>query len=187
VVSTGATWHGHQRRVRPGMGRRAHIRSDGKGQQVSIYNSNQVDQMAQGLDQEIQSAKRRPVLFGLFALAAVIFAIWYMTGGSAVGSPHQAEHLILTNQSPYGTATPAQTVHCTQNSQSLFARLRGLIGGGNTNDHPVSTDPQTVYTCSGTTATGQAAYWCVTFPPRDNQYGLKPEVSGRQVGMACPN
>jgi hypothetical protein len=78
--------------------------------------------MAQGLDQEVQSAKRRPVLFGLFALAAVIFAIWYMTGGSAVGSPHQAEQLILTNQSPYGTATPAQTVHCTQNSQRKHQR-----------------------------------------------------------------
>jgi hypothetical protein len=110
-----------------------------------------------------------------------------MTGGSATGSPHQAEQVILTNSNPYGTATAAQTVHCTQNSQSLFARLRGLIGGGNTNNHPASTDPSTVYTCSGTSTTGQAAYWCVTYPPRDNNYGLKPQVSDRQADMPCPN
>src|SRR5437868_7336675 len=111
--------------------------------------------MAESLDQEVQTARRRPVLYGLLAFGAVLFAVWYMTGGSATGSPHQAEQVILANSNPYGT-TAAQTVHCTQNSQSLFARLRGLIGGGgNTNNHPVSTDPSTVYTCSGTSTTGQ--------------------------------
>ena len=169
------------------MGRRAHQPRHREGQQLSLYNPNQVDQMAESLDQEVQTARRRPLLYGLLALGAVLFAVWYMTGGSATGSPHQAEQVILANSNPYGTATAAQTVHCTQNSQSLFARLRGLIGGGNTNNHPASTDPSTVYTCSGTSTTGQAAYWCVTYPPRDNNYGLKPQVSDRQPGVPCPN
>ena len=148
---------------------------------MSMYNPNQVDQMAESIDQQVQSAKRRPVLFGIVALGIVVFGVWYMTGGSAVGSPHQAEQLILTGHDGY----TAQTVHCTQDGQSLLARIRGLATGGRTSTmNGQSTDPLTYYTCSGTTTSGQPGYWCVAYPPRGNQYAT-PVVSARVEDQRC--
>ena len=79
---------------------------------MSMYNPNEVDQMAESIDQQVQSAKRRPVLFGIVALGIVVFGVWYMTGGSAVGSPHQAEQLILkaTTDTPPKPSTAPKTV-----------------------------------------------------------------------------
>jgi hypothetical protein len=80
----------------------------------------------------------------------------------------------------------AATVHCTQNSQGVFARLRGLIVNGDQSGHAASNDPPTYYTCAGASTIGQPMYWCVTYPPRDNQYNLPPQVTGRQPDASCP-
>ena len=95
------------------------------------------------VDQEVRSALRRPVLTVVCILAFIAFGIWYFTGGSANGSSHQAEQLILTNTNPYGgnftNGANVQTVNCTQESQSLAARLRGFISPGD--NHGTSTSP----------------------------------------------
>ncbi len=133
---------------------------------------------------------QRPLLYGALVVAIFAYGIWYMTGGSAVGSTHQAEQLIITgggaNPGIYGAAAPA-TVHCSQNSQGVFARLYGLVVNSNSSGGPASHDPSTYYTCSGAATTGQPMYWCVAYPPRDNHYGLRPQVTPRQPEGSCPN
>jgi hypothetical protein len=147
---------------------------------------------AAAVQDEVRRVHQRPLLYGVLVVAFLAFGIWYMTGGSATGSPHQAEQLILTgggNDSSYGVLAPqatVSTVHCTQNSQGVFARLRGLIVNGDQSGHAASNDPPTYYTCSGTSTTGQPMYWCVTYPPRDNHYGLSPQVAPRQSDASCP-
>ncbi len=147
---------------------------------------------AAAVQDEVRRVHQRPLLYAFLVLAFLGFGIWYMTGGSATGSPHQAEQLILNGggaDPSYGVLTPQATaaaVHCTQNSQGVFARLRGLIVNGDQSGHAASNDPPTYYTCSGTSTTGQPMYWCVTYPPRDNHYGLSPEVTGRQPNGSCP-
>jgi hypothetical protein len=145
---------------------------------------------AASIEQEVQSARRRPVLTGILVLIFAAFAVWYMTGGSATGSPRQAEQLILTNTNPaYGNFTNGslvQTVHCTQNGQSLIARIRGLFGGS-TNGQPLHNEPATYYTCSGTSTTGQPMYWCVSFPPRNQPYNGPPAATTRDPNSTCPN
>ena len=121
-------------------------------------------------------------------LAFIAFAIWYFTGGSANGSSHQAEQLILTNTNPYGgnftNGANVQTVNCTQESQSFAARLRGLISPGD--NHGSNQSPPTYYNCSGTANSGAPMQWCVIYPPRDKPYNNKPEVNELQPGNNCP-
>ena len=140
------------------------------------------------VDQEVQSALRRPVLTIVCIVAFFAFGVWYFTGGSANGSSHQAEQLILTNTNPYGgnftNGANVQTVNCTQESQSLAARLRGFISPGD--NHGSSQSPLTYYNCSGTSTSGAPMQWCVIYPPRDNHYNLKPEVDELQPGNTCP-
>lgn len=153
-------------------------------------NLNQID--AAAVQDEVRRVRQRPLLYGVLVVAILAFGIWYMTGGSATGSPHQAEQLILTgggSDSSFDALAPqarAATVHCTQNSQSVFARLRGLIVNSDQQGNGASNDPPTYYTCSGTATTGQPMYWCVTYPPRDNHYGLSPQVTARQQDASCP-
>ncbi len=140
------------------------------------------------VDQEVRSALRRPVLTIVCTLAFIAFAIWYFTGGSANGSSHQAERLILTNTNPYGgnftNGANVQTVNCTQESQSFAARLRGLISPGD--NHGSNQSPPTYYNCSGTANSGAPMQWCVIYPPRDNPYNNRPEVNELQPGNNCP-
>ena len=112
----------------------------------------------------MQSALRRPVLTIVCIVAFFAFGVWYFTGGSANGSSHQAEQLILTNTNPYGgnftNGANVQTVNCTQEGQSLAARLRGFISPGTTTGS--SQSPLTYYNCSGTTTSGAPMQWRVT-------------------------
>jgi hypothetical protein len=157
-----------------------------------LYDPNITDASPAAIEDGVRRVRQRPLLYGLLVVAFFGFGIWYMTGGSATGSPHQAEQLILagggTDPNLTGLAPqPAvATVHCTQNSQGVFARLYGLIVNSNSSGGTASNDPATYYTCSGTAATGQPMYWCVTYPPRDNHYDLPPQVAPRQQGASCP-
>jgi hypothetical protein len=158
-----------------------------------LYEPNITEVTPAAVEEGIRGVHQRPLLYGVLVVAFFAFGLWYMTGGSATGSPHQAEQLILTG----GGTDPAlgglvpqaavATVHCTQNSQGVFARLRGLIVNGDQSGHAASNDPPTYYTCNGTATTGQPMYWCVTYPPRDNHYGLSPQVAGRQPDASCPS
>jgi hypothetical protein len=135
------------------------------------------------VEREVQSMRRRPLLTGVLALALIGFGIWYMTGGSATGSPHQAEQLVIAHASSGGLTAglPVQTVHCTQQSQGVFAKLTGLFSNSS------GRQPNTVYACSGTSTTGVALAWCVAFPPRSNRFGAEPWVSPIQPGSSCPS
>ncbi len=142
------------------------------------------------VEQEVRSALRRPVLTIFCTLAFIVFAVWYFTGGSANGSDHQAEQLVLTTAGSAGydgltNGPAAQTVNCTQESQSLAARLRGLVSPGD-NHGTGSQSPPTYYNCSGTATNGAPMQWCVIYPPRDNPYGNKPVVEDLQPGGTCP-
>jgi hypothetical protein len=101
---------------------------------------------------------------------------------------HQAEQIILSGGAAdpsYGVLAPqatVATVHCTQNSQSFIARVRGLIVNEDLSGHAASNDPPTYYTCAGASTIGQPMYWCVTYPPRDNYYNVSPQITARQSG-----
>jgi hypothetical protein len=139
---------------------------------------------AAGVEQEVQSMRRRPLLSGILVLAVVAFAIWYMTGGSATGSPHQAEQLILGTTNPaFASGSSVQSVHCTQDDQSIFTRVRGLFSGSGGQSWQ---GPATYYTCTGTSTTGPL-YWCVSFPPRNKRYVETPEVTPNQLHSSCPS
>jgi hypothetical protein len=156
-----------------------------------LYEPNIADLSPAGVEDEVRRVRQRPLFYGILVVAFFAFGLWYMTGGSANGSPHQAEQLIISGSGADTTfdglapqASPA-TVHCTQNSQGLFARLYGLVGGGSTQGRP-SNDPLTYYTCSGASTTGQPMYWCVTYPPRMNHFNQSPRVSVRLPEASCP-
>ena len=132
--------------------------------------------------EEIRAFRRRPLLVGGLILAFDVFAAWYMTGGSATGSVAQAEAAIRAQPAQSGVVT----VSCTQNGQSLLARLRGLTAGDR-GDHYPQPGPTTTYTCSGTLTTGQPGYWCVTFAPFNSSTGYSPRVSARAETQSCPS
>jgi hypothetical protein len=136
---------------------------------------------------EIQQFRRKPLLIGAAVLAFVGYGLWYMTGGSATGSAGQAEAAIRANPFPGNPTHPdVVSVRCTQNGQSLFDRLQGLIHPLKSAGQHGSTGVSTSYTCSGTIGTGQPAYWCVTFAPRASTYSGPPKVVARQPNQACP-
>jgi hypothetical protein len=157
-----------------------------------LYEPNITEVSPAALEDGVRRVRQRPLLYGVLVVAFFGFGLWYMTGGSATGSPHQAEQLILAGggTDPYLTGLAPQaavaTAHCTQNSQGVFTRLYGLIVNTNQAGNAASNDPSTYYTCSGTATTGRPMYWCVTYPPRDNHYGLPPRVEGRQPDASCP-
>jgi hypothetical protein len=158
-----------------------------------VYDPNLTEMNPAAMEEGVRRVRQRPLLYGILVVAIFGFGLWYMTGGSATGSPHQAEQLILTgggSDSALSGVAPqitVATVHCTQNSQGVFARLYGLIVNSNSSGGTASHDPPTYYTCSGTATTGQPMYWCVTYPPRDNHFGLSPQVTSRQLDSSCPN
>jgi hypothetical protein len=157
-----------------------------------LYEPNMTGVTPEAVEDEVRRVRQRPLLYGILVVAILAFGLWYMTGGSATGSPRQAEQLILAgggtdpNLGALAPQAAVATVHCTQNSQGVFARLYGLIVNSNSSGGTASHDPPTYYTCSGTATTGQPMYWCVTYPPRDNHYGLPARVTGRQPGGSCP-
>ena len=75
-------------------------------------------------------------------------------------------------------------MNCSQESQSLAARLRGFISPGD--NHGSSQSPLTYYNCTGTATSGAPMQWCVIYPPRDNNDNQKPEVDELQPGNTCP-
>jgi hypothetical protein len=153
-----------------------------------LYESNIPEVNAAAVEDEVRCVRQRPLLYGLIVVVFFGFGLWYMTGGSATGSPHQAEQLILTRggDETFAPLPTAATVHCTQNSQSFLARLYGLVGGGR-NAGSRSTAPPTYYTCDGTSTTGQPMYWCVTYPPRMDHLDNTPDVTGRLPNSSCPS
>jgi hypothetical protein len=153
-----------------------------------LYESNIPEVNAAAVEDEVRRVRQRPLLYGLIVVVFFGFGLWYMTGGSATGSPHQAEQLILTRggDETFAPLPTAATVHCTQNSQSFLARLYGLVGGGR-NAGSRSTAPPTYYTCDGTGTTGQPMYWCVTYPPRMDHLDNTPDVTGRLPNSSCPS
>jgi hypothetical protein len=160
-----------------------------------LYEPNIPEVNAAAVEEGVRRVRQRPLLYGLLVVAFFAFGLWYMTGGSATGSPRQAEQLILAGggaDPTYGLLAPqatAATVHCTQNSQGFFVRLYGLVGGGsgsNQSGRP-SNEPPTYYTCDGTSTTGQPMYWCVTYPPRMDHFDQSPKVTGRLPNTSCPS
>jgi hypothetical protein len=152
-----------------------------------LYDPNMTELNPAAVQDGIRRVQQRPVLYGVLVVAILAYGVWYMSGGSAVGSTHQAEQLILTGPS-YGGVSQATvaTVHCSQNSQGVVARIYGLVVNSNASGGTASHDPSTYYTCNGTSTTGQPMYWCVAYPPRDNKYGLPPQVTPRQPDGPCP-
>jgi hypothetical protein len=150
-----------------------------------LYEPNIPKVNAAAVDEGVRRVRQRPLLYGLLVVVFFGFGLWYMTGGSATGSPHQAEQLILTRggDEVFAPMATAATVHCTQNSQSFLARLYGLVGGRSGSNQ--STAPPTYYTCDGTSTTGQPMYWCVTYPPRMDHFDQTPNVTGRLPNTSC--
>jgi hypothetical protein len=140
------------------------------------------------VESQIQQFRRRPLLIGAVTLAIIAYGVWYMTGGSTTGSVRQAEAAIRANPFPSNPVHPSVlTVQCTQDGQSLLARIQALIHPTDrTGEHGTADGPSTTYTCSGTISTGQPGYWCVTFAPRNSSYGGPPTVVGRVEGQSCP-
>ena len=142
------------------------------------------------IDANVRSFTRRPLLSLAFVVIFAAFAAWWFTGGSANGSDHQAEQLVISTNNQTYPGIPAnvaiQSVHCTQQSQSFFSRIIGLVSPGSTGSsgHP-SQSPFTYYTCNGYMTNGVPASWCVAFPPRDGNQP-QPRVEGLQPGEACP-
>jgi hypothetical protein len=153
-----------------------------------LYEPNVPEVNAAAVEDGVRRVRQRPLLYGLIVVVFFGFGLWYMTGGSATGSPHQAEQLILTRggDETFAPLPMAATVHCTQNGQSFIARLYGLVGGGR-NAGGRSTAPPTYYTCDGTSTTGQPMYWCVTYPPRMDHLDNTPDVTGRLPNSSCPS
>lgn len=145
------------------------------------------------IDANVRSITRRPLLSLALVVIFAAFAIWWFTGGSANGSTHQAEQLIISaNNQPSAPGVPAnlaiQNVHCTQQGQSLFSRIIGLVSPGRNSDNSnnnSSNSPLTYYACSGYRTNGQVADWCVAYPPRDSTQ-THPSVEGIQPGKPCP-
>jgi hypothetical protein len=139
------------------------------------------------VQQEVQRARRRPLLTGFFVIAFLAIGIWYMTGGSTTGSVRQAEAAIRANPFPGNVTHPSViSVQCTQDGQPFFARLQHLIHPVNSAGQHGSTDgPNTTYTCSGTTTAGQLAYWCVSFALQNSSYSGPPTVAARFANESC--
>jgi hypothetical protein len=145
------------------------------------------------IDENVRSFTRRPLLSLVFVVIFAAFAAWWFTGGSANGSTHQAEQLIISNNNqPSAPGVPAnlaiQSVHCTQQGQSIFSRIAGLVSPGrdsNGYNNNSSQSPFTYYACTGYWANGAPAYWCVAYPPRDGT-NPHPWVEGLQPGKPCP-
>jgi len=143
------------------------------------------------IDANVRSFTRRPLLSLVFVVIFAAFAAWWFTGGSANGSAHQAEQLVISaNNQPSAPGVPAnlaiQSVHCTQQRQSFFSRIIGLVSPGRTgNANASSQSPFTYYACTSYFANGAPAYWCVAYTPRD---GTNPHrwVGGLQPGKPCP-
>jgi hypothetical protein len=155
---------------------------------MSMFEPSGVD--TNQIDASVRSFRRRPLLSLVFVAIFAAFAAWWFTGGSATGSDHQAEQLVISTNSQTYPGIPAnlaiQSVHCTQESQGFFSRIIGLVSPGSTgsSSHP-SQSPSTYYTCNGYRINGVPASWCVSYPPRDSTQ-LEPRVWGLQPGEACP-
>ena len=142
------------------------------------------------IDANVRSFTRRPLLSLVFVVIFAAFAAWWFTGGSANGSDHRAEQLVIsTNNQTYPglpTNLSIQSVHCTQQSQGFFSRIIGLISPGRTGSSgQPSQSPATYYTCNGYRTNGVPASWCVAYPPRDSTQP-QPRVWGLQPGGPCP-
>jgi hypothetical protein len=144
------------------------------------------------IDANVRSLTRRPLLSLAFVVIFAAFAIWWFTGGSANGSAHQAEQLVISsnNQAIPGIPAnrPIQSVHCTQQGQNIFSRIIGLVSpSGNGSNNNASHAPFTYYSCTGyySGTSGVPAYWCVAYPPQDGT-NPQPRVEDRQPGNTCP-
>jgi hypothetical protein len=142
------------------------------------------------IDANVRSITRRPLLSLALVVIFAAFAAWWFTGGSATGSTHQAEQLIIsTNNQPSAPGVPAnlaiQNVHCTQQGQSIFSRIIGLVSPGRTGNGSRNSQSFTYYACNGYYTNGAPAYWCVAFAPNDGTQP-RPWVEGLQPGKACP-
>ncbi|HEY7951705.1 MAG TPA: hypothetical protein VID70_01880 [Solirubrobacteraceae bacterium] len=142
------------------------------------------------VQQEVRWTRQRPLLAGVLLLGVLGFGYWFvMLGGGASGSTAQAEQLIRNATStapgqPIGGSQVA-TVHCTENGQSVLARLASFFQGGSPGDQQRA-KPGTDYTCSGTTVGGTPVDWCVLFPPSGNTGNWPPEITIRQPAESCP-
>ncbi|HEX5195732.1 MAG TPA: hypothetical protein VFW26_00830, partial [Gaiellales bacterium] len=80
------------------------------------------------VQQEVRWMRQRPLPAGVFLLCILGFGYWFvMLGGGASGSATQAEQLIrnTTATAPGQPVSGSQvaTVHCSENGQSVLARL----------------------------------------------------------------
>jgi hypothetical protein len=157
-----------------------------------LYEPNITEVSPAALEDGVRRVRQRPLLYGVLVVAFFGFGLWYMTGGSATGSPHQAEQLILAGggTDPYLTGLAPQaavaTAHCTQNSQGVFTRLYGLIVNTNQAGNAASNDPSTYYTCSGTATTGPADVLVRHVPASRQSLRLAPSGRGTTAGRLLP-
>ena len=133
--------------------------------------------------------RQRPLLAGLLLLGILGFGYWFVAmGGGASGSAAHAEQLIRssTATAPGQPISGSQvaTVQCSENGQSVLARLFSFLQGGSPSQQQRAT-PGTDYTCSGTTVDGTAMYWCVHFPPSGNPGNWPPQVTVRPPDGSC--
>src|SRR4051794_21520393 len=154
---------------------------------MSMYRPSSLD--PDQIDANVRSITRRPLLSLALVVIFAAFAAWWFTGGSTTGSAHQAEQLIISTNNQTSPGIPAniaiQSVHCTQNGQSIFSRIIGLVSPGRTGNGSRNSQSFTYYSCSGYMANGTPASWCVAFAPNDGTQP-QPVVEGLQPGKPCP-
>jgi hypothetical protein len=102
---------------------------------ASVFPANDPTPDIAQAQQEIRWMRQRPLLAGLLLLGFLGFGYWFVAmGGGASGSAAHAEQLIRssTATAPGQPISGSQvaTVQCSENGQSVIARLVSLFQGG---------------------------------------------------------